>query len=268
MVRLMNPLDALPTLPWQGTGCTDQGLVRSTNQDSFAVENRLGLWVVADGMGGHSGGGVASQLAVQALVACIRTSTTSQADFTNRAAQASDLLTSAIAAGDSAIRGSAAQTPDLTGMGTTIVAGLFCPGPIPTLAVAHIGDSRAYLVRQHDIRALTTDHSFVQGLLTQGRITPNEARLHPKQNILLRALGVEDRATPDVAIHPLEPDDILLFCTDGLTKMVSEDDILTCILNGLVSPSETCRQLIQLANDRGGKDNSTVVIVSSSSHGT
>jgi protein phosphatase len=264
----MNLLDPIPDLSWQGTGLTEQGLVRSTNQDSFAVENQIGLWVVADGMGGHSGGGVASQLAVQALVAYIRASTTSQADFTNRLARASDLLTSAIAAGDSTIRGSAAETPDLAGMGTTIVAGLFCPGPIPSLAVAHIGDSRAYLVRQRCIRALTTDHSFVQGLLTQGRITSHEARQHPKQNILLRAMGVEDHASPDIAIHPLEPDDILLFCTDGLTKMVSEDDILTCILNRLVSPSETCRQLIQMANDRGGKDNSTVVIVSSSSRGT
>ena len=254
-------MDRQAALSWQGTGCTDTGMARQTNQDTFVVDNNLGLWIVADGMGGHAGGSTASQLAVKAINDNIESAAISFPDFRNRIDQVEERLRSAVAAADSLIRATADTTPDLRGMGTTIVVGLFCPGPEPSIALAHVGDSRAYLIRARCISALTTDHSFVQRLVSEGRISLEDARTHPQQNVLLRAVGVEDPLPPDVTAHPLQPHDILILCTDGLTKMLEEQEILDCILASQGSPDEICRQLINAANARGGKDNSTVIVI-------
>jgi serine/threonine protein phosphatase PrpC len=254
-------MDRQVSLSWQGTGFTDTGLARQTNQDTFVVDNDLGLWIVADGMGGHAGGSTASQLAVKAVTGHIVSSVVSSPGFRNQSDHVMELLRSAVAAADSLIRATADTTPDLKGMGTTIVIGLFCPGPNPSMALAHVGDSRAYLIRARCISALTTDHSFVQRLVSEGRISLDEARTHPQQNVLLRALGVEDRLPPDVTIHPLQPKDIVMLCTDGLTKMLEDQDILDCVLAFQRSPDEMCRQLIDAANARGGKDNTTVIVI-------
>lgn len=257
-------MDRQVSLSWQGTGFTDTGLARQTNQDAFVVDNDLGLWIVADGMGGHAGGETASQLAVKAVTDHIASAARSFSDFRSRIDRVKELLRSAVAAADSLIRAMADTTPDLRGMGTTVVIGLFCPGPEPSIALAHIGDSRAYLIRARGISALTTDHSFVQRLVSEGHISHNEARTHPQQNVLLRALGVEDRLPPDVIIHSLQPHDIMILCTDGLTKMLEEQDILDCVLAFQRSPDEMCRQLIDAANGRGGKDNTTVIVIAPS----
>lgn len=254
-------MDPHISLSWQGTGFTDTGLARQTNQDTFVVDNDLGLWIVADGMGGHAGGSTASQLAVKAVNDNIASVAISFPDFRNRVDQVEELFRSAVTAADSLIRATAETTPDLKGMGTTVVIGLFCPGPEPSIALAHVGDSRAYLIRDRCISALTTDHSFVQRLLSEGRISLEEARTHPQQNVLLRAVGVEDRLPPDVTIHSLRSNDIVILCTDGLTKMLEEKDILDCVLTSQRSPDEMCRQLIDAANARGGKDNTTVIII-------
>ena len=254
-------MDRQASLSWRGTGFTDTGLARQTNQDTFVVDNDLGLWIVADGMGGHAGGETASQLAVKAVTDHLASAAISFPDFHNQIDQVEGLLRSAVAAADSLIRATADTTPDLKGMGTTIVIGLFCPGAEPSIALAHIGDSRAYLIRDRCINALTTDHSFVQRLVSEGRISHDEARTHPQQNVLLRALGVEDRLPPDVTIHSLHPHDIVMLCTDGLTKMLEEQDILDYVLTFQQSPEEMCRQLIGAANARGGKDNTTVIVI-------
>ena len=254
-------MDRQVSLSWQGTGFTDTGLVRQTNQDAFVVDNALGLWIVADGMGGHAGGSTASQLAVKAITGHIASSAVSFPDFHNRIDHAKRLLLAAVAAADSLIRATADTTPDLKGMGTTIVIGLFCPGPEPSIALAHVGDSRAYLIRARCISALTTDHSFVQRLVSEGRISLDAARTHPQQNVLLRAVGVEEPLPPDITIHSLHPHDIVMLCTDGLTKMLEEQDILDCVLAFQRSPDEMCRQLIDAANARGGKDNTTVIVI-------
>ena len=254
-------MDRQVSLSWKGTGFTDTGLARQTNQDAFAVDNDLGLWIVADGMGGHAGGSTASQLAVKAVNDHIASSAVSSPDFFSRVDHANELLLSAVAAADTLIRATADTTPDLKGMGTTIVIGLFCPGPEPSIALAHIGDSRAYLIRARCISVLTTDHSFVQKLVSEGHISLNEAKTHPQQNVLLRAVGVEDPLPPDVTIHPLQPHDILILCTDGLTKMLQEQDILDCALAFQGSPGEMCCQLVDAANSRGGKDNTTVIVI-------
>lgn len=254
-------MDRQVSLSWQGTGFTDTGLARQTNQDTFAVDNDLGLWIVADGMGGHAGGSTASQLAVKAINDNIASAAISSPDFRNRIDQVEELLRSAVAAADSLIRATADTTPDLKGMGTTVVIGLFCPGPEPSIALAHIGDSRAYLIRDRCISPLTTDHSFVQRLVSEKRISLEEARTHPQQNVLLRAVGVEDCVPPDVTIHLLHPHDILILCTDGLTKMLEEQEILDYMLAFQGSPDQIGRQLVDAANARGGKDNTTIIVI-------
>lgn len=259
---IMESADRFIPPPWQGTGLTDIGLVRTSNQDAFAVENQLGLWVIADGMGGHAGGSIASDLAVKSVVEHVRALSESWSRSADQRTLAVTLLAGAVSAGDAAIRRQVESAPDLTGMGTTLVAALLFSSPHSHFAVAHVGDSRAYLIRSHTIRPLTTDHSFVQRLLTEGQITPEEAKTHAQQNILLRALGAQDQAAPDIAFHTLEPQDILLLCTDGLTKTVSEDEMLSIVSDNLTSSARACRQLIDLANAHGGKDNTTVVVIS------
>ena len=169
-----------------------------------------------------------------------------------------------MAAGDAAIRRRVSTNPELEGMGTTLVIALLCSTSPTQIAIAHVGDSRAYLIRDSGIRPLTTDHSFVQRLLVEGQITPEDAMNHPNQNLLLRALGADKQSSPDINLHMLDPHDMVLLCTDGLTKMVSEDDILAIISEKKSFPVEACRQLIERANGQGGKDNTTVVLVSPS----
>ena len=254
-------IDERPGLPWQGVGLTDQGMVRATNQDCFAVDNRVGLWIIADGMGGHAGGETASQLAVEAVKDHIYSSSAIRSQPHEAGRQAEALLTSAIEAADSLVRSAAAATPALTGMGTTMVVGLFGLNPQPAIAIAHIGDSRAYLIRNQQIQALTADHSLVQRLIAEGRISAEEARTHPQQNVLLRAVGAENELPAEVTTHLLDPSDMLLLCTDGLTKMIEDEEMLRIILDYRAHSAEACRRLIQLANDRGGKDNTTVVLI-------
>ena len=254
-------MDRPVSLSWQATGFTDTGLARQTNQDTFVVDNDLGLWIVADGMGGHAGGSTASQLAVRAINDHIASAAASFPDFRNRIDHVEGLLRSAVAAADSLIRATADTTPDLKGMGTTVVIGLFRPGPDRSIALAHVGDSRAYLIRDRCINALTTDHSFVQRLVSEGRISLDEARTHPQQNVLLRAVGVEDHVPPDITIHPLQSHDILMLCTDGLTKMLEEQEILDCVLAFQGSSDQIGRHLIDAANASGGKDNTTVIVI-------
>lgn len=247
----------MPSLLWQGTGLTDKGLVRQSNQDTFAIENTLGLWVIADGMGGHAGGQIASQLAVNSIVNYVGSARQAESHhYAN-----SSTLADAVFAGNSAIHQRVKAEPALTGMGTTVVAMLFCPTPSPAVIIAHIGDSRAYRIRDRRMAALTVDHSYVQELVSKGHITQEQANTHPKQNILLRALGSTAGQDPDVKIHPLEPHDRILLCTDGLTKSIPEDVILSIVLKPEESAENICAKLIKHANEGGGKDNTTVAFI-------
>ena len=263
----MGDVDLERPVVWQGFGLSDIGLVRFSNQDAFAVENQLGLWVIADGMGGHAGGSVASSLAVNSIVEYLRASSEAWPDSQHRHAFALQVLAEAISVGDTAIHQRTVTAPDLTGMGTTIVAALLCPGDSLGMAVAHVGDSRAYLIRNDTITRLTTDHSLVQLLLREGRISSDQAMTHSQQHILLRALGVEDHAKADMALHILDPQDIILLCTDGLTKTLTEGEILSIVSQHRSAPPHACRILIDTANDHGGKDNTTVVMISASHRG-
>ena len=251
----------LQPLCWHGTGLSDTGLVRQTNQDAFAVDNDLGLWIVADGMGGHAGGGIASRIAVDSLIGTIRAAASAGGALSVQPSRAVDLLTEALSIAHEAIHQAALQNQELEGMGTTIVACLLCPDPPSHAVFAHVGDSRAYLLRDRLFQALTTDHSYVQKLVAQGSLTEGEASRHPQRNVLLRALGIPGQSIPDTRIQPLEPDDVLLLCTDGLTKMLREEEILSLLSDTQASSTDMSRQLVDRANENGGKDNTTVVLI-------
>jgi protein phosphatase len=249
------------SLPWIGTGLTDTGRARASNQDAFAIDNELGLWVIADGMGGHVGGNIASELAVASIMNHVRNSAQPWPSGNDQLQHATTVLTQAITAGKTAIQERIARSPELSSMGTTVVAAWLCPLPTPSVAIAHVGDSRAYMIREKRLIAVTTDHSLVQQLVSEGHMTLEDSLDHPKRNVLVRALGLNFPATPDIALHLLHPHDILLLCTDGLMKMMSDKDILSVILESRDSPEKTCQRLIARANDAGGKDNTTVLLI-------
>ncbi|MDH3214442.1 MAG: Stp1/IreP family PP2C-type Ser/Thr phosphatase [Myxococcales bacterium] len=229
---------------------TDVGQRRTGNEDCFAVASELGLYVVADGMGGHSGGQMASRLAVQAAVTALKALEGASAMLTEK-------LRYAVAAANREIFATAQQKADLAGMGTTLVA-LLAGGE--RIALAHVGDSRAYLVRAGRIRQLTDDHSLVAELVRRREISPRAAREHPHRHVLTRALGVRRHGEPDLAELTPARGDVFVLCSDGLTAHVGDDEITKAVCDG-TDLAAACGRLIDLANSRGGEDNITVVLV-------
>jgi len=228
---------------------SDVGLRRRGNEDRFAVVPDLGLCLVADGMGGHSAGQVASALAAEAVVASLR-------EMAGGSASATEKLRRALEDANRAIYAAARQKSEYAGMGTTVVA-LLAEGGRASLA--HVGDSRAYRVRSRRIRQLTDDHSIVGELLRRHEISADDAREHPHRHVLTRALGVRGHVQPDLAELTPEPGDLFVLCSDGLTNHVEDQEIAKLSLE---SPDLDicCEALIELANRRGGEDNTTVVL--------
>lgn len=234
-------------------GKTDIGLVRETNQDNFAFgdfENGDCWVVVCDGMGGVSGGQVASSICVEKVSAALKRSY--RKDMT--VSTAKNLLTTAINAANSAVFKESQENSELKGMGTTVVAVLVL-GNIAV--IAHVGDSRAYLIN-NEIKPITKDHSFVQLLIDTGKITEAEAEFHPDRNVITRAVGIEHVVDVEVDIIDINNNDKLLVCTDGLNGYVPAAEILKVINEYGDSSTE---KLVETANDAGGRDNVTVVIV-------
>lgn len=246
-------------LRWRGVGLTDRGLVRATNQDAYAVENTLGLWVVADGMGGHAGGDVASRLAVETVVRHVSERT--RPSRSQRAGGDDDeLLRGAIAAAQGAILDQARRQRALAGMGTTCVVLRIADGAGLRATLAHVGDSRAYRWRGDRLTPLTRDHGLVEDYVSRGLLTPAQALTHPMRHVLTRALGIEDAWEPDLGAHELHVGDLLLLCTDGLTKMVADERIGEILRRQGSSPERSCEALVQEALRRGGEDNVTVLV--------
>ncbi len=229
---------------------SDVGRRRRANEDAFAVSEELGLYLVADGMGGHSAGQVASRMAAEASEAALRT-------LRGAAASLSEKLRYAVAAANREVFGAAQSDPALSGMGTTLVALL---AGSERIALAHVGDSRAYLLRGGRIRQLTDDHSLVAELVRRREISRDAARGHPHRHVLTRALGVRPSVEPDLAELSPQTGDLYLLCSDGLTGHV-EDPELAEALSGARELEAVCEGLVSLANARGGEDNITVVIV-------
>lgn len=237
---------------------TDIGRVRKINEDAFYNDpDNLGLYIVADGMGGHLAGEVASALAVDTLSSLLR-EPLKKGGLRKR--QIEELLRDAVVETNRTIHRQATAHEGLSGMGTTVVVCVLAEG---RAHIAHIGDSRAYLAREGQLVQLTTDHSLVQELLSKGRITEAEAVDHPRKNILTRALGTDPDVAVDLTDLSLKAGDVLLLCTDGVTNHVEASELLAFLTEN--TPQEAGRKMIELANSRGGFDNMTVLIVNTPS---
>ena len=223
------------------------GKVRSNNQDSGYAGTHL--FVVADGMGGHAGGDVASAIALKRIVQA-------DADFTS-AQEAEAALQTAISAANSELAEAVIEHPELGGMGTTVDAIAVVGDEV---AIAHIGDSRIYLLRDGELSQITTDHTFVQRLVDSGRITEEEAMVHPRRSVLMRVLGdVDSNPEIDTMVMRTHPGDRWLLCSDGLSGVVEHDAILVTLSQELPA-RQVGEQLIRKALDGGAPDNVTVVI--------
>ncbi|HWS47215.1 MAG TPA: Stp1/IreP family PP2C-type Ser/Thr phosphatase [Acidimicrobiia bacterium] len=222
---------------------THQGLVRDNNEDAFLIDDRRGLFAVADGMGGHRGGEVASRTAIEALRASVAADTA---------------LNHAIERANDAVITRAAGDDDLAGMGTTLTAVVVVGGH--QLLVGHVGDSRAYVVHDGTLRRVTDDHSLVEELVREGRLTPEQAEAHPQRAIITRALGVDTDVEVDLYTLDVVEGDRVVLCSDGLTTMVRERDVER-IARGEHDPQRAADALVDAANAAGGEDNITVVVI-------
>ena len=239
---------------------THVGCVRPTNQDTFLVSNELGLWMVADGMGGHAGGDMASRITVEAIHTYI-----AERAGPGRPAGTEEipaLLRSAIGYANETVRAYAGAHPEFTGMGTTVVL-LFLPAPSsPHAWVAHAGDSRAYLIRNQRISALTRDHTVLEERISQGLLPKSTPASHPLGHALTRGVGVSPTIETDVSMIKLRLIDEIILCSDGLNKMLNDKDILDILITMRAqSPEDKCQALIDETNARGGLDNTTVVLI-------
>jgi protein phosphatase len=243
---------------WIGAGRSEVGLVRALNQDAFAVINEVGVWAVADGMGGHVGGEVAAQTAIATVQA---EAAASSRLLRNGQTSPTDVLTDLLSRAHDAILNRARSKSKLKGMGTTIVLLTIVPGPGPIAYIAHAGDSRAYRFRSGTLTLLTKDHTLIEKYLERGILTAESAKTHPERHVLTRALGVGVTVKPTVTAFPLLPEDLVLLCSDGLTKMLEDEDIRTMFAAGELDPAQVCNRLVTAALDRGGEDNVTVVVV-------
>jgi PPM family protein phosphatase len=231
---------------------SDRGRVRPNNEDSLWVDERLGLLIVADGMGGHAGGEVASALAIEEVAAYVGRHVTGSEPAEQTAAS----LHGAIRAADEAIWANASSNRLLRGMGTTVVLAL-CQGD--QLHIAHVGDSRAYLMRQGELRQLTEDHSTVAQLIRAGLLTPKQARSHPLRHQISRYLGSRVAAA-EINSVTWQHGDSLLLCSDGLTNMVQDHHIAELILQAGADVQAACEALVARANALGGEDNISVIL--------
>ena len=245
--------DVVTGLRW--AGLSDRGRVRARNEDRWSVDVDLGLFIVSDGMGGRPAGEVASELVVATLPTLVATHFGPAPDLV--AQDAPQRLCLALTEFSADLRDGSRDTPRLAGMGATAVVALVSHA---TALIAHVGDSRAYLWREHSLHRLTRDHSLAQALVDAGAITDQQAADHPARGQLTRYIGMVGEALPDARRVTLRPDDRLLLCSDGLTAML-DDARIQAVLHGCPDPHHACRALVGAANDAGGTDNITVLVL-------
>lgn len=227
---------------------SDTGRKRSANEDFYAVVEKLGLFVVADGLGGHVAGRRASELGVGAFVETV----SAEPD-----APPAELLRRAFTRANDLIREVGERDAQLRGMGTTLAA-LWLRGD--EAALAHAGDSRLYLLRERRLFPLSVDHSLVGERVARGELTIEQARVHPSRHVITRAVGVMPRVEPDLSSLRTRGGDVLLLCSDGISAQLSDDELEHC-LSGRRDLDAAAERLVELANARGGEDNATVVLV-------
>ena len=235
---------------------TDTGKTRDINQDAYLahiLDEDTAFAVVCDGMGGAKAGNVASTLAAKTIYDYVLRSWQSNMNDT----QIKNLLCSAVMSANVEVYDAAKRDEELSGMGTTVVVAIMNNN---FAYIVHVGDSRAYLIRDDLLSQITIDHSMVQKMIESGQLTAEEARLHPKKNVITRALGVDENVNIDYNELACNGNDVILICTDGLSNMLENNEILNIILNKEFK--NAAEALVSEANDKGGIDNITAVLIS------
>jgi protein phosphatase len=242
---------------------TDVGKVRDHNEDAIAAQPEIGLWVLADGMGGYNAGEVASGIAVKTIVdlvteACKRSEKRNEIESSTGYMRQTIVLRDAIHRANKVINQTAQSQPQCEGMGTTLVAILFYDDRV---SIAHVGDSRVYRLRQNRFEQITMDHSLLQELVDRGFYSQEEAQRSTNRNYVTRALGVEANVDVEVQEVAVQKGDYFLMCSDGLPDMVEDEDIHLTISTFNKDVKTIGEQLIKLTNDNGGRDNVSVILV-------
>ena len=247
----------------RAAGISDVGLQRDHNEDSFAILSEQELFIVADGLGGHRAGDVASRLATDAIVDFFKATASDDVTwpfhFDARLTEEENRLLTGIRLANRQIVEQSVRARECHGMGTTVVGALFSPKK-RKMFIGHVGDSRAYRVRRGEIKQMTRDHSLVNDYLLAMPELTEEQRSELPKNVITRALGMQDQVTVDLQSDDVEPGDLYVLCSDGLSGMIEDEEILN-VVNEQSDLEVACRKLIALANEHGGEDNITAVIV-------
>jgi len=251
----------------QSASLTDPGRVRDHNEDCIEARPEIGLYVLADGMGGYNAGevasGMATSLIADGLVEAWRPADVDRMRREDAKALSERLIHEQVARANSAIFTTSQNNPECAGMGTTLVV---CHFYDDFVTVAHIGDSRLYRLRGDKIEQVTRDHSLLQEQLDSGLITPEEAKLSQNKNLVTRALGIDPSVETEVHTYDAEPDDVYLLCSDGLSDMVEDEEIRMTLVTLKSNPALTVQQLVQAANDNGGRDNISAMLIRVAEH--
>ena len=241
---------------------SDTGQKRPHNEDSAVTDTSLGLAVVADGMGGYKAGEVASAIAAQLILDEVRSTLpaakSSAIDSESGLSAASVVIRDAVVKANERVFRTAQDVPQCQGMGTTVVVVFYCGDKV---SIAHVGDSRVYRLRGDEFKQITNDHSLVQELVDRGFFTPEEAAENTPKNLVTRALGIEEKVEVDVQEQDSAPGEIYLLCSDGLNDMVDDEEIHLTLSKYSANLVEAASELVRLANEKGGKDNISVVLV-------
>lgn len=237
-------------------GITDVGMVRSENQDTYAIEQLDGgavVAVVCDGMGGARSGSIASHLATNVFLGEVVRSW--KAKLSEKKTE--ELLREALRMANAAVYDQSCESEEFRGMGTTLVAAIVTP---QKAYMINVGDSRAYHICAEGIRCITMDHSFVQMMVQRGELTEEQAKNHPQKNLITRAIGTEPSVEGDIYQIPYAEEDNILLCSDGVSNQMADQEILFEVLHG-VRKEDCCQRLLEIAKQRGAPDNATIVLV-------
>ncbi len=244
-------------------GLSDVGLQREHNEDSFVVLKEYDLFVVADGMGGHRAGDVASRIATETISEFFKTTANEDVTwpfhFDTNLSEEENRLLAGIRVANRQIFERSTRSRECHGMGTTVVGAMFSPKK-QRMYIGHVGDSRCYRVREAEIQLLTRDHSLINDYLLAMPDLTDEQKSELPKNVITRALGMQDHVVVDLQRDEPKPGDVYVLCSDGLSGMVTDDDIKQ-IVTGTGDVREACRKLIHRANERGGEDNITAILI-------
>jgi protein phosphatase len=245
-------------MTYEFSSAVDAGRMRANNEDAVIVDEASGLAILADGMGGYNAGEVASHMVTTFVASELGRWLRDGREALPSVPDTRRAMEICVDNANRAIFNSSNSNPNYAGMGTTLVVGVFRPSQ---LILGHVGDSRAYRLRAGKVQQLTRDHSLLQEQLDSGLITPEEAKLSQNKNLVTKALGIDPTVEPELHVYETEPGDIYLLCSDGLNDMVEDEEIRLTLITLRSNPSLTVQQLVQAANDNGGRDNVSTMLI-------